>query len=241
MPKRRGVPGLGAPRALPVPGSSTRSAKKLWLVAADAPLDAFGADAINRRISDLDWVSRVAVAHEAIVESFLTADALLPMKLFTIFTSDERALAHMAAERAQVDRVLDRVAGREEWSVRVVLDRLPAGPPPRGAAAASGTSYLSRKKEQREARTELLQLSKEVVTDLFDRLSAVATDARRRATSDTPAQNGPLLLDAAFLVPHTRASRFRSAAETRARQLYPRGYRVSLVGPWPPYSFLQDA
>jgi hypothetical protein len=241
MPRRRGVPGLGAPRALAVPGLSTPSSKQLWVIAADAPLDAFGADAINRRISDLDWVSRAAVAHEAIVESFLTADALLPMKLFTIFTSDARALAHMAAERAQIDRVLERVGGREEWSVRVVLDRVPDVRASRTASAPTGTSYLSRKKSQRDARSELIELSKDVVTDLFDDLSAVAADARRRSTSEMPARNGPLLLDAAFLVPHTRASRFRTAAETRARRLHPRGYRVSLVGPWPPYSFLQDA
>ncbi len=59
-----------------------------------------------------------------VVESFIGAGAVLPMKLFTIFTSDERALEHVRAQRKR-----HRHAGRsaspnhEEWGVRVVLDR----------------------------------------------------------------------------------------------------------------------
>jgi hypothetical protein len=41
----------------------------LFLVVADAPLARYGDDAIQRGLSDLDWVSRAAVAHEGVVES----------------------------------------------------------------------------------------------------------------------------------------------------------------------------
>jgi hypothetical protein len=51
----------------------------LFLVVADAPLNRYGEAAINRGLSDLDWVSRAAVAHEAVVESFIGETAVLPM------------------------------------------------------------------------------------------------------------------------------------------------------------------
>src|ERR1700692_1738594 len=75
-----GLRGMRRPRLLEV-------SRGRFLVVADAPLDRYGEDAINRGLSDLDWVARAAVAHEAVVESFIGARAVLPMKLFTIFTS----------------------------------------------------------------------------------------------------------------------------------------------------------
>jgi hypothetical protein len=50
----------------------------------------FSEDALRRGLQDLNgWVRR-AMAHEAVVERFLVRAALLPMQLFTLFTSDER-------------------------------------------------------------------------------------------------------------------------------------------------------
>jgi hypothetical protein len=48
---------------------------RLYAAVADAPLDKYGAAAINKGLTDLDWVSRAAVAHEAVVESFIRETA----------------------------------------------------------------------------------------------------------------------------------------------------------------------
>jgi hypothetical protein len=238
----KGVPGLGLTRIVAVPEAATRGGLNIWLVVADAPPDRFDEVSINRNISNLDWVSRAAVAHEAVVESFVAADAVLPMKLFTIFSSDARAVSQLAGERAHLERVLRRVLKHDEWGVRVVLDRAraerAAGKPTRGPA---GASYLAVKKARRDAKNELVERSKEVVADLFDRLSGQAGQATRRAASEMPMKNGPLLLDAAFLVPRARTTRFRTALTRQAKLLQQRGYLVTLSGPWPPYSFMQDA
>jgi hypothetical protein len=248
-PRRHGLPGLGVVRLLRVGpeaaggGRVGAAALPLWAVVADAPLDKYGERAIHRGLTDLDWVSRAAVAHETIVESFITAAAVLPMKLFTIFKSDERVLEHMARERRQIGRLLERVKGHDEWGIRVAVDREAVLPAPRKHAAASGRTgagYLQRKKAQRDASAEIVQRSGEVVAGLYDRLGRDATLAKRRPASELPAKGGPLLLDAAFLVPRSRATRFRAAAARQARNLMPQGYAITLSGPWPPYTFMQD-
>src|SRR3954471_2195874 len=124
-----GLPAMGPVRVLDVD-------RGLFLVVADAPLDRYSADAINRGLADLDWVSRAAVAHETVVESFIDATAVLPMKLFTIFTSDERALEHVRRERRRVGATARRVANHHEWGVRVIFDRTQAAEKP----AAPGRS-----------------------------------------------------------------------------------------------------
>jgi hypothetical protein len=113
-----GLPGCSPPRLLAAGGG-------LWLVVSTAPLSQYGAEEIQSRLSDLSWVSDRALAHEAVVEHFTgvtEAAAVLPLKLFTLFSSGERALAYVGENRERIDRSLDRVAGRVEWGVRVRLD-----------------------------------------------------------------------------------------------------------------------
>src|SRR6185503_10743751 len=131
----------------------------------------YGEAAINKGLTDLDWVSRAAVAHEAVVESFVGETAVLPMKLFTIFTSDERAIEHVRAERRRIAAVVKRVANHQEWGVRVVIDRervAAASKPNKKAATAprSGAAYLSQKKAQRDAGKELAANAREAVAAL---------------------------------------------------------------------------
>ena len=234
----RGLPGMGPVRLLDVEGG-------LFVAVADAPLTRYGEAAINRGLKDLDWVSRVAVAHEAVVESFIKETAVLPMKLFTIFTSDDRAMAHVRAERHRIAAVAKRVANHQEWGVRVVLDRA------RAAAAApknnnvsatprTGAAYLTRKKAQRDAVAELGTHARETVAALYDRLEARSRLAKRRVASELPVQGGPLLLDAAFLVPRARSASFEALVSRESRSLVRHGYGLTLSGPWPPYSFVQD-
>jgi len=48
------------------------------------------------------------------------------------------------------------------------------------------------------------------------------------------------LLDAAFLVPKARAASFKALAAREARGLSRQGYAMSVTGPWPPYTFVQE-
>ena len=234
----RGLTGMGSVRLLDVE-------EGLFAVVAEAPLDRYGEAAINRGLSDLGWVSRAAVAHDAVVQSFIQEAAVVPMKLFTLFTTDERAVEHVRAEHRRIATVVKRVANHQEWGVRVVLDRgkeVAAAPTKRNASPAgrSGIAYLTRKKAQRDAAVELAAHAHETVAALYDRLAARARLAKRRLASDLPVQGGPLLLDAAFLVPRTRAASFRALAARESRALGGHGYGLTITGPWPPYSFVQD-
>jgi hypothetical protein len=113
--QRRTAP--SARRASARTGCSTPD--RVRFVVADAPPGRFGEASIQRGLHDLKWLSRCAVAHEAVVEYFVGARAVIPMKLFTIFESDSRALAEIARNRRQLDRSIRHVAGGREWGVRI--------------------------------------------------------------------------------------------------------------------------
>lgn len=228
----------GPPHAGPV--RSIVVARGLWLIASDVPLAHYGEAPLAAHLADVGWVSRAAVAHERVVES-IAAAAVLPMKLFTIFSTDARAIAHIESVRSSVDALIARVARHDEWGVRVLF-----APEPRERAGevspipSSGTGYLARKKAQRDRAVERRERASGIVTALYDDLAQRASEARRRTSGELPAGDGSLLLDAALLVPRSHSARFRSAVVREARALAPQGYRVSLTGPWPPYSFVNE-
>jgi gas vesicle protein GvpL/GvpF len=231
-----GLPAMGRPRAL-------RVAAGLWLVVADAPLTHWSAARIESGLRDLDWVSRCAVAHEAVVEHIArTGTAVVPMKMFTLFADDARAIAHVTRLRRKLEALLRRVAGRQEWGLRVILDERRALARAAGdgdGRAASGTAFLLRKKAEKDAAQRLAAQARVEADRLFDHLAGRADDARRRRPgADTP---GRLLLEAAFLVPVARARAFRAEVTRQGRALEPGGYDLNLSGPWPPYSFVTDA
>jgi hypothetical protein len=181
------------------------------------------------------------MAHEAVVESFIGAPALVPMKLFTIFTSDARALEHLRSDKSHVERVLQRVRDHHEWGVRMMLEE--ANRQEKSSSERSipsGTAYLSMKKSRRDRARQLSQRARDTTAELYERLVGCAAASKRRSSSELPVKGGPLLLDAAFLVRRSQVTRFRRLVAREAKALGTRGYRVMLSGPWPPYSFIQD-
>src|SRR5919106_7009521 len=81
-----GVPEASRPEAVDIGASQ-------WLIVSEVPLEVYGPERLESALRDLDWVSRVAVAHEAVAEHFARRRGVtvVPMKLFTMFSSVERA------------------------------------------------------------------------------------------------------------------------------------------------------
>lgn len=234
-----GPPGVGPLRWLAL-------GDNLWLAVADAPLARYRAAAIEKGLKDLDWVSACAIAHERVVEHASRLGTALPMKLFTLFSSDARATTDLARSRTRLRAVLRRIQGRQEWGVRVSVDEATARTRARERAeqAAEGLSagarFLTRKGQENKEVRDIVDLGRSAADGVFAGLASYADDTRRRPPS--AAEPGlRLLLDAAFLVPVARADVFREAVRKQAERLAPQGYRVVLTGPWPAYNFVAGA
>ncbi|MEA2562045.1 MAG: hypothetical protein QOH06_3549 [Acidobacteriota bacterium] len=230
-----GLPGLSAPRALAVGDS-------LWLVAADAPLPEYEAASIQENFQNLDWVSERAMAHAAMVDHFGQTGTVVPMKLFTLFAGDDRALEHVRSERGRLDRILDRIAGCQEWGVLVRFDEAKAKEVAAeearwgSGAQSAGTAFLLRKKMEQEASRTLLARLRGEMDEVFSDLEGQASEARRRE----PVSPSPLLLDGAFLVRSDQAAGFEKTVDRWAKRLSEQACEVTLTGPWPPYNFIGE-
>jgi hypothetical protein len=229
-----GLPGSTAPSVLSV-------SRSLWLVVADVPLDRYGSGPLEASLRDMDWVAAIAVAHESVVEhcARLPRATVVPMKLFTMFSSSDRAIEDVRGRRADIQAIVKRIAGCEEWGVRMTRTAARSRTKrPVETKQASGIAFLAAKKEARDVAREAVLAVTATADHTFSSLAAIARDARRR--DDVPEGVPPPLLDAAFLVPATRRSRFRAAVRRLARDTVKVGADVTLSGPWPAYNFVQS-
>ena len=212
----------------------------LWLVASSVPESEYSEDALVRGLQDLDWVGQRAMEHEAVVEHFLGAPAVLPMQLFTLFTSDDRAVAHVAGDRKRITRILARIERQVEWGLRLTWDEKAARETIDRAhdQPATGTAFLSRKRDLLNVNRVQLNTARAEADRLYRAMAREATDARRRKATEQAVPGSRLLLDAAFLVPVRKAGAFRAALRRNSKTLGRSGLVVSLTGPWPPYNFI---
>lgn len=230
-----GVPGAGPVRFLD-------AGKRLWLVVAAVPREAWTAERIESKLNDFDWLGGVALGHESVVERFTGAEALLPAKLFTLFHDDASALAHIAGNRRAIDRSLGRVAARVELGVRIALDeqrlrRKADADARRQAKGAAGAGFLLRKQAAQVAARAGGEQARERVEALHRKLAAKAVEAVQKEIAASGAGGARLLLDAAYLVEARRAEGFRREAKKLAKDAAREGLELALTGPWPPYHF----
>jgi hypothetical protein len=235
-----------SPRQAACPAVAARAltaGEDLWLIVTTVPAGDYNEAALTKGLQNLDWVGRRALAHEGMVEHFLSAKAVLPMQMLTLFTTDERALQHVTRQRKEILGILQRLEQKVEWGLRLTFDeqalRAAVDASARTSKAApSGSAYLARKRDLLDVTRGQLQAARGEADQLFAVLAREAADSRRRTATEQAAPGSRLLLDAAFLVPASRTKAFRAAVGRHAKKIGANGVVVSLTGPWPPYNFI---
>jgi len=227
-----GMPGGRDLRAIAV-------GEDLWAIVQSVPEADYGETALARGLQNLDWVGPRAMAHERVIELFLSEPALLPMHLFTMFTSDDRVVQHVESDRTRIRRLLKRVEGKVEWGLRITFDGKAARAKVSRRPARSGTEFLARKRDVLGIDRTRAKEARGAADRVYKSMSRLATAAQRRTSLERAAPGSRLLLDAAFLVPVARSGAFRSAVRQQMRDLRPVGIVMALTGPWPAYNFVE--
>jgi hypothetical protein len=228
-----------------VGGGAVRPVEADGLVALAGPVPRaeFGAEPLRDNLNDLAWLERVAREHEAVLDRVLAETTLVPLRLCTIFEDVGGVRAMLDRERDALADALERLEGREEWGVKLLVDgdRMAARVGPAEAATGEGgAAYLERRRYERETREAVRGLAAQIAGDVHTRLLECAVGGVR-----LPAQNrelsgheGDMLLNAAYLVDAARVPALHAAVEELRERHEGLGARLELTGPWPPYNFV---
>jgi hypothetical protein len=243
--------GLQAPAAASVaPGRElgvVRAAGACALV-SEVPLADFGEDGLKRNLNDLEWLERVARAHEEVLETALEQGALIPMRLCTIYNEENHVRAMLAERRSEFAEALERLAGRAEWGVKLVADRARLAERARAraagafsTAASEGVAYLGARQQDRRLRDEVDALLDEVVCESHARLEewAAASELLPAQGRELAGYEGEMVLNGAYLVDDDRIERFREVLDELRGQYHETGLSFDLTGPWPAFHFAE--
>jgi hypothetical protein len=227
--------------------------RDLSAVASPVRLEQFGADALRRNLEQLPWVERTARAHDSVLARALTADAVIPLRLCTIFTDEAHVREMLERERDLLTSELDRLRGHAEWSVKLLAERakLEAAARERipalagagagaGEEAAPGRAFFERKKVDRTVSDEARAIAGAAADEVHTRLREVAAAATllRPRHPDLSRRPGQMVLNAAYLVHGSHAGEFSAVAEELGRRHRGTGLELDFTGPWAPYNFV---
>lgn len=199
-------------------------------------------------LQDLAWLGPRVRRHQAVLEQVMPFAPVLPARFGTLFSSLEALARFMARHEATIADGLSRVAGRQEWALKGLLDRVQAETSLWQRAQAEdktllpsspGLSYLRDQRLRVKARQDLGACLDRVSRALLNELAPLATDAceRRLLSREATGSDQEMVLNWAFLVPeHAAAALAERVRQANALPALP-GLVFTLSGPWPPFSF----
>jgi hypothetical protein len=225
--------------------------RPLWLVeheglagvVSEVGLDEFGEDGLRSNLEDLGWLESVAVAHDRATREIAAQAPTAPLRLATVFLGEGSLRARLGEWHATASAALDRIDGREEWSVKAYADPAARTSPEPGTEQpevdepGAGRAYLMRRRAATRQQEVRAQEDAEIADRMHAELESASVAGRRLAAQDRRLTGhvGEMVLNGAYLVDRQRAADFRDVAEGMAdRHAH---VRVEVAGPWPPYSF----
>lgn len=204
------------------------------------PLAEFGQDALRQNLENLDWLAAKARAHDAVITAVARSGPVIPVRMTTVYLSDDRVGDLLDGRRAEFHTALTRVTGRVELGVRACADADALVPQEDPVTERSGTAYLLRRKRALEHR----ELAHGAAAAAADRIHALllrcATDGKRKPVADNSLSEraGWTVLNGTYLIDDDRVAEFRALVDELTHDTA--GVELEITGPWPPYSFAGD-
>ncbi|CAL9625368.1 hypothetical protein SUDANB120_05963 [Streptomyces sp. enrichment culture] len=208
----------------------------------------FEEEPLRGHLEDLEWLSAVARAHHGVVAAVGGATTTVPMRLATVCRGEEGVRRLLAGADERIAEALVRLAGAQEWGVKLYAGQPPEPPGGGGtvgggpaAGAGGGRDYLRRRLKDRDVREASRTRAARTARDLHRELSRHAAAAVLHPPQDRRLSRaeGLHVLNAAYLVPAAGREAFLDAVPPP--DALDAGLRLEVTGPWVPYSFTAGA
>jgi len=231
--------------------------RELEAVVSEVSLEEFASGEIQKKAQeDLSWIKEKAVAHEKVIEEAMRKNdkflSVIPMRFGTIFKEKSSLEETLSEDYSKIKEVLNRIRGKEEWSVKVYLkDR------ERFEQVIKEKNETIKEKEKEIAslpegiaffmEEELKEIiSKEVEKELNDIVEALFESFKKQAVAsvknevlvkELTGRREPMILNAACLISEEKIENFKEDAERINQEIQTKGFYLEYSGPWPAYNF----
>ncbi len=245
----RGIDGKGEVFVIPF--------RELEAVVSEVSLEEFASGEIQKKAKeDLNWIKEKALIHESVIEEAMGKNdkilSVIPMRFGTIFEEEARMRETLKKDYFKIKEVLDRIRGKQEWSVKVYLkdrERFEQVIKEKNeaiiekekeiASLPEGIAFFMEEELKEVISKEADEELNNIVEVLFGRLGkqAVASIKSKILGKELTGKSEPMVLNSAYLINEEKIANFREEAETINREIQTKGFYLEWSGPWPPYNF----
>jgi Gas vesicle synthesis protein GvpL/GvpF len=223
---------------------------ELVALVSPVPRTEFSDERLREHLNDVEWLERVARAHETVLERALEGATILPLRLCTLYTEREGVIRMLREQEPVLCEALANLERRREWGVKLFVDSerlaeaaaVDPGDAPAGSAS-SGTAYMARRRRERLVSERARELGDAAAQEIHRHLERIA-DAARANPPQRPELHGRdqrMLLNGAYLVSREREGEFENAVGSLREEWGTSGFELELTGPWPPYNFVSTS
>jgi len=206
----------------------------------------YAQEAVDRRSADLEWLGSIGYRHQAVVSHLMRDTAIIPLRAFTLFSSEASLGKYLEESGPALDKLLDRLEGKQEWTLRIELEpkKWNDALAHRVASmrelaqqiesAGAGKAFLLRKKldeaRKQASRVAEEELVAEIEASVLSKLACeTITENREDRDGAFPQINVLINRDEDAVLQEVHRSFGEKYAES--------GVNVAISGPWPPYTF----
>jgi hypothetical protein len=184
----------------------------------------------SQNLEDLDWLAAISLRHQRAVGTIAQSHDMLPARLGTVFLTEASLQADVRRRKTFLERDLRRLAGTQEWGVKVFVSPQRTTVPTK---VRTGREYL-------EAKSQLLKMRKAPAVDEDVKNLAHELEKVGLATAE-----GGRISGGARDLQYQVSVLIKKADRKKLEQLlrhFSRAWKdtrkVECSGPWPPYSFV---
>ena len=208
--------------------------------------DEFSQDVIDRRAGDLEWLGAIGYRHQDVTADLMKKTAIVPLRAFTLFSSEEAVRAYLTEHRELLSKTLERLDGKREWTLRIELEPAKWSEALTGrvaslrdlqneiAAASPGKAFLLRKKLDDERKRASHTAEEELVREIE---AAVLAKTGGQTVAESRQHRDGAFPQINVLVNRDEESVLQQLRDELTARYEHEGVSLALSGPWPPYTF----
>jgi len=179
---------------------------------------------------------RAAVDHARVIADCFKSSTVLPFRFGTVFSDDESLRRSVRSNQRQFLTNIDRLRGKAEMHLKVMLDdccreQLHAYAAHANANPGTGKEYLAQLRENATRQRERQTKARAVSVQMHRMFAPLAEEVSCRRTD-----SGKMLLDIAHLIDHKGIERYQNKYSSASQIM--KDCQMQLSGPWPPYHFV---
>jgi hypothetical protein len=221
----------------------------LAAVWSPVPVEDFCGPEAEERLRDLTWIGPRVIRHQEVVAGVMRHAPVLPARFGTIFASLANLEMVLQRHSDTIARFLTLLTDQEEWAVKGMLDRPGAREKLFSLklvqeadsleALSPGKRYFEEQRLRAAVDQELQRWLQKIRREVWANLqkNAAVVKERRLHSRKTIGSDWDMVWNWALLIPRQSVGGFQTQIKNLNAQYAPRGLRLEVTGPWPPYSF----